>query len=60
MGHFISNLANVNEESMIKFSPSKSKRNSLSHKLNISNIVIRPGQDTLIDEEDHAILSRLI
>ncbi|CDW80029.1 UNKNOWN [Stylonychia lemnae] len=60
--HFAMNLAAINDESLIRFSPSHhSKRNSLSnyHRLNISNILKNGGQDT-IDEEDHIILSRLI
>ena len=54
----------MNEESLLKFSPSKtarSNRYSLAYgqKLNLSNIAKINAPDT-IDEEDHIILSRLI
>lgn len=62
--HFVSTLAAINEESMIRFSPRNSKRNSFSicnPKLNISNIIKNGGgQDTLLDDEDHLLITRLI
>ena len=57
--HFISTLAAVNDESMMRFSPQGRGKHSkqISQKLNISNIL--NNQETL-DEEDHALLCRLI
>jgi len=61
----ISTLAAINEESLLKFSPSKtarSNRYSLAYgqKLNLSNIAKINAPDHTTDEEDHIVLSRLI